>query len=170
MDPLTWGFIGTVIGAIVGASASIITTLINAQNSSRNQTNLEKYRRQETFREFQRDNYLKIQETFHKALRLACLLHLEDVKNFHKNGVWQTELLDSEVDTELMFSIRDLSICLERVHNDPLREEFKYLRNKIRSLSRTLSKVESDLIMSDLINKDFDKIMANLGIELRKNY
>ncbi len=86
MDPLTWGFIGTIIGAMVGASASIITTLINVQNSIKNQTNLEKYKRQEVFREFQRNNYLKIQEIFPSALRFAFKLHSIDVKNYYKNG------------------------------------------------------------------------------------
>ena len=32
MESLTWGFIGTIIGAIVGAGSSIATTIINSNN------------------------------------------------------------------------------------------------------------------------------------------
>ncbi|OXA93799.1 hypothetical protein [Flavobacterium hercynium] len=68
MDPLTWGFIGTLIGTVVGASATILTTIINTRNVSRKQNKLEIYKRQEIFREFQRDNYLKIQKAPIKPL------------------------------------------------------------------------------------------------------
>ena len=84
MEPLTWGFIGTLVGTLVGAAASIITTHINARNAIKIQNDLENYKRQEIFREFQRDNYLKLQETFLKALRLVSLLHLEEIKKYKK--------------------------------------------------------------------------------------
>ena len=170
MEPLTWGFIGTLVGTVVGASASIITTIINARNSSKIQNDLEKYKRQETFREFQRDNYLKLQEIFHKALRLVSLLHVEEIKNFNETGKWQKTILNSENDRNLMIALRDLSFYEERIENDQLREELKSLRKKISSVSRTSSKSESDKIMLDLMKNDFDRIMTNLGIELRKNY
>jgi len=170
MNPVTWGFIGTLIGTIVGASASIITTIIIARNSTKNQNNLEKYKRQENFREFQRDNYLKLQETFPKVLRLAGLLHLEDIKNYDENGEWQKSLLNSENDNNLMIELRDLSIYLERIQNENLREELKKFRNKISSVSRTSNKSESNDIMADLVKNDYDRIMTNLGTELRNNY
>ena len=170
MEPLTWGFIGTLVGTVVGASASIITKIINARNSSKIQNDLEKYKREEIFREFQRDNYLKLQEIFHKALRLVSLLHLEEIKSFNETGKWQKTQLNSESDKNLMIALRDLSFYEERIENDPLREELKSLRKKISSVSRTSNKSESDNIMLDLMKNDFDRIMTNLGTELRKNY
>lgn len=86
MDPLTWGFIGTLIGTVVGASASIFTTIINARTVSKNQNKLEIYKREEIFREFQRDNYLKIQESTYKAHRLVSLLHVQDMQNLKDSG------------------------------------------------------------------------------------
>lgn len=52
MEPLTWGFIGTLIGAIVGASASIFTTYINARNSSKIQENIEALKEKKYFEDF----------------------------------------------------------------------------------------------------------------------
>lgn len=170
MNPLTWGFLGTLIGTIVGASASILTTLINSRNHSKNIRNLEIYKRQEIFREFQRDNYLKIQETIYKTFRLATLLHLEDIENLKKTGMWQKSLLNSKNDNGLMIALKDLSIYLERIQNDDAREELRTLIEKISSTSKTSSKTESEAIMFDIATNHFDKTMANLGIELRKNY
>ena len=78
--------------------------------------------------------------------------------------------MNSKYDTKLRLSLRDLSIYLERVQNDDLREEIKKLRNKIASISMTSSPSESDSIISDLTINDFDRIMSHLGTELRKNY
>ena len=63
MNPESWGFIGTLIGAIVGASASILTTKINSKNAIKIQEEIERNTRKERFRNFQRDNILELQET-----------------------------------------------------------------------------------------------------------
>jgi hypothetical protein len=170
MNPLIWGLIGTIIGSIVGASASIITTIINARNSNRNQSNIEKYKRQEIFREFQRDNYLKLQEVFNDAYRLVTLLYLEDFENYKKNGEWQKELLNPENDVNFLIVFRNISIYLERIENNELREELKNLVKKMKSTSMTSSLSESEAILLDLAKNDFDKAIASLGKELRNNY
>ena len=170
MESVTWGLIGTLIGTTVGASASIITTVLNARNSTKNQNNIEKYKRQENFREFQRTNCLKLQEIFPKVIRLTSLILLEDIKNYHKTGEWQKSEIDSENDNSFMIEHRNLAIYLERIHNENLREELKKFAKKTSSVLRTSNKTESDVIMLDLVKKDYDRIMSNLGIELRKNY
>ena len=170
MEPLTWAIIGTFVGTIVGASASILTTYLNVQNSSKIQEKIEHYKRQEISREFQRNNYLEIQNTVHKSLRLATLLHFEDLKNYKKTGEWQKSLLNSENDYNLMISIRDLSMLSERVENIELRKELKSLINKISKLNNTSSKSESDEIIFELAPDKIDFIMEKIGTELRKNY
>ncbi|MDE1205541.1 hypothetical protein [Tenacibaculum larymnensis] len=52
MSPHTWGFIGVLIGAFIGASASIITTIISNRNAIKIQSKLEKNNRELLFREF----------------------------------------------------------------------------------------------------------------------
>src|SRR5690606_15398929 len=124
----TWGFIGTLIGTVVGASASIFTTYINAKNSSKIQKEIQNYTRNEKFRNFQRSNYLKLQDTIPRSIRLITLLHFEDLKNYKRTGEWQKTLLNSENDHNLMIAIRHLSIQTERVENETLRKKLKKLR------------------------------------------
>lgn len=169
MDPQTWGFIGALIGTVVGASASIITTVINARNVSRNQNKLEIYKRQEIFREFQRDNYLKIQENIHKAFRLVSLLHIQDMQNLKNTGKWQEGPLDSANDLELMYTFRDLVMQLERIQNEKVREEIRELLGKMSKVSITSDLEESKRLLKE-INLDFTNAMKILGTELRNNY
>jgi gas vesicle protein len=170
MDPITWGFIGTLIGTIVGASASIITTIINAKNLTKNQRNLENYKRKENFREFQRNNYLNVQEIFPRVMRLASLILLEDMKNYKKTGEWQKSSIDHENDNNLMMELRKLNIHIERIQNENLREELKRFIVKVSSVSMTSNLAKSNAIMAELASKDYDRIMVSLGKELRKNY
>ena len=170
MEPLTWGFIGTLIGTIVGASASIFTTYINAKNSSKIQENIHNYTRKEKFREFQRNNYLKLQDTIHKSIRLITLLHLEDLKNYRRTGEWQKTLLNSENDHNSLIAIRDLSIQTERVENEKLRKKLKDLRKKLTQVNNTECKIESENIMFELADNDINQIMEEIGTELRNYY
>lgn len=169
MDPLTWGFVGTLIGTIVGASASIFTTIINTINSNKNLSDLEKFKRLEFFREFQRNNYLKLQEILFKAIRLVAILNLEDIKNYTITGEWQKSKLDSESDMDLMITLRDLSIYSERIQSEDMREELKNIKFKMTRVLMTSNKDESDKYMIDLAN-EFENIMTRIGTELRKNY
>jgi len=169
MEPLTWGFIGTLIGTIVGASTSIITTYINNKNSLKIQKVQENFKRESSFREFQRENYLKLQETFHKTFRLVSLINLEDVKAFKKTGKWQEPGINLENDQNLTSSIRDLIFYEQRIENDQLRGELKKIRMKLSKVNNSLDMSESNDILLDLMLNDFDKLMTDLGTELRLN-
>lgn len=169
MDPLTLGFIGTLIGTAVGASASIFTTIINARNVSRNQNRLEIYKRQEIFREFQRDNYLKIQESTYKALRLVTLLHVQDMQNLKDSGQWQQGILNAENSNELLYTVNDIVMYLERIQNEKVREEIRKLTGKMLKVSHTGGWKESNQILGE-INLDISNAMKILGTELRNNY
>lgn len=70
MNTAILGFIGTIIGAILVTASSVITTLTNTGNSTKNQTILEKYKWEEFSREFQRNNYLNFNTFFLKLIVL----------------------------------------------------------------------------------------------------
>jgi hypothetical protein len=169
MDPLTWGFIGTLVGTVVGASASILTTIINTKNVSRNQNRLEIYKRQEIFREFQRHNYLKIQESTYKAHRLVSLLYVEDLQNLKDSGQWQQGILNAENSNELLFTVQDVMMYLERIQNEKVREEIRNLTGKILRVSHTSDLKESNQLLTE-IQLDISSAMKILGTELRNNY
>lgn len=169
MDPLTWGFIGTLIGTVVGASASILTTIINTRNVSRNQNKIEIYKRQEIFREFQRDNYLKIQEDIYKALAIINLMHIQGLKNFEDTGKWHDESPNSENYNELMAVLRDLMMYLERIENEKLRGEVRVILGKMTTVSSTSGWRESIDLLAQ-ITFAVNDVMKILGTELRNNY
>jgi hypothetical protein len=106
MDAATWGFIGTLAGAVIGATASICTTLVSSWNASRLQQNADYLERIERARAFQRDNLLALQDSLQDAMRLAARAHLEDAvaANFGKS------MLSEEVNQNILLSNRKLSI------------------------------------------------------------
>ena len=79
MEPVTWGFLGTIVGTIVGASASIITTLITGRYSIKLQKDAISHERNERAREFQRNNLLELQNVLSSHMRLVTRAHLEDI-------------------------------------------------------------------------------------------
>lgn len=169
MDPLTWGFIGTLIGTVVGASASIVTTIINSRNVSKNQNKLEIYKRQEIFREFQRDNYLKIQENIYKALGIINLMHIQGMQKLDDTGEWHEESPNSENYNELMAVIRDLMMYLERIENEKLRGEIRVILGKMTTVSSTSGWRQSIDLLAQITFAANDA-MKILGTELRNNY
>ena len=170
MEPLTWAFIGTLIGALVGASTSIITTYINNQNSLKLEKQKESFNRESSFREFQRENYLKLQETIHKTFRLVNLINMEDERALKKTGKWQESEVNLENSQNLMICLRDLNFYEERIENDQLRDDLKKIRMKLCKVNNPLNMAESYNVLIDLVTIDFDKLMTDLGTELRLNY
>ena len=169
MNPEIWGLVGILTGAILVTASSVITTLISTKSSTKNQITLEKLKREELFRDFQRKNFLEIQDILSKIYRYITVLHIEDLKNYKITKEWQKGILNDETNDNLLISNRNLCILSERVQNDNLRNQLKQIRTKMNSVSKTVSPSESNDKMFQLV-ADFDKIMNYLGVELRKNY
>jgi len=170
MEPLTWGFIGTLIGTLVGASASILTTYLNNQNSVKLIREQDRLNRDSSFREFQKENYLKIQEAFHNTVRLTSLINIEDVKLFKETGRWQESISQDHSHESLRSSLRDLAFYEQRIQNDGLREDLNRIRGKLSRVYNSLSMSESNEIMMDLLTNDYEKFISDIGNELRSNY
>ena len=169
MNPESWGFIGTLIGAIVGASASILTTKINSKNAIKIQEEIEKNTRKERFRNFQRDNILELQETLSHTFRLIAKAHLQDLNNYKNGTNWNSSSLSSELDNEIANNFRELSIKTERIDDDGLRNEISNLRRKMTECLTAESYEAGQGKLISLI-ETFDNTMPKLGKELRSNY
>ncbi|MDY0780393.1 hypothetical protein [Tenacibaculum sp. IB213877] len=165
MNPEVWGF----IGAILGASTSILTTFINNKNSNRIQSNLELNRRRELFREFQRDNLLKIQEKISKNMRLIGKAHIEDLSYFKETNKWNHADLSTELDNSLADSFRELSFMIERVDNNELREKLKKLIEQMAKclFSQNLTESKEEI---KKMTFELDNLMEDLGVVLRSYY
>lgn len=169
MNPESWGFIGTLVGAIVGASASIFTTKINSKNAIRIQEDIEKNARKERFRNFQRDNLLELQEKLTQAMRLVTKVYLGDLKHFKETMDWESSRLNPELDNEIADSFRELAIKSERIDDNGLRDEIAQLRTKMTECVMAKSYESGQGKLISLI-KRFDKLMPKLGEVLRQNY
>lgn len=169
MESINWGLIGTLIGTLIGASVSIITTYLNNKNSFSIQKSNERFKREELFREFQRSNLLKLQDLILHSMRLVGKTHFADLMNYRKTNKWQSNLLDSDLDTDINESLRRLAIKIERIQNDQLRNEMKDIRSQMNEclLSKTYEIRKCELIV---LTNSVDIVMPKLGEVLRANY
>lgn len=169
MDASTWGFIGSLAGAVVGASASIITTFINNSHSSKLQEQSDAFKRIERSSEFQRNNLLELQDKLHEAMRFAHRAHYEDTIGFKQNGEWGKTKLSEEVNQGIMITNKKLSILTERIADDELRSDLNHLRKTISSHVFAKSETQSLEFFNDA-STEFDTFMQKLGNVLRSNY
>ena len=169
MEPATWGFIGTLVGTIVGASASIFATYLNSRANVNIQKNTEKFKRAELFREFQRDNLLKLQDEFSVGMRLFGKAYLETTDYFKKYGSLQDFRLSNEVDVSLNSMSQNLVKLTERVDNQIVREKIIDIRKEMSSVVVSAFEFENHDYLKNLSNK-YEVLMTEIGIELRNNY
>lgn len=169
MEPATWGFIGTIIGTIVGASASIFATYLNGKNNLNIQKSTEKFKRDELFREFQRDNLLKLQDELTIGMRLVGRVYMESFSYFKKNDGWKGFRLSDEVDTKISSTFQNLTKLTERVNDDELRQKIVEIRQGMESFSVAKTELENMDFINNLSEK-YKKLMTDIGVELRRNY
>lgn len=168
MEPATWGFIGTLVGTIVGASASIIATYLNGKNSVTIQKSTEKFKRDELIREFQRNNLLKLQDEFTSGMRLIGKAHNESFHYYHKNKEWKGFKLSDEVDVGLNNMFQTLTKLTERVNNDKLRNQIIDIRKDMARFSVSEKESENHIWIKELGDK-FELLMSEMGKELRNS-
>jgi len=169
MDSAIWGFIGTIVGAIVGASASILTTIINGRKSAQLQKERDNFERLERSREFQRNTLLELQDSLSQNLRLIGRAHLEDVASYRQNDGVRSNLLSAELNQDIMLSNRKNAILTERISDDELRNNLKKLRQDMTDVLFAKSENESRNKLQ-IVSTNFEKFMGKLGVVLRNNY
>ncbi|TBN06766.1 hypothetical protein EYD45_02455 [Hyunsoonleella flava] len=169
MEPATWGFIGTILGTIVGTSASIFATYLNGKNTINIQKSTEKYKREELFREFQRNNLLKLQDEFSVGMRLIGKLHTEAFAYFKKNSTLKGFRVSDDIDAGINKSFQNLMKLTERVNDDKLRMKIIEIRMDMASFSISDTDPRDNVYIEELGNK-FEKLMTDIGIELRNNF
>ncbi|WP_018917449.1 hypothetical protein [Vreelandella zhanjiangensis] len=167
MEPVTWGFIGTVVGTVAGASASILTTVITEKNRRGIKRDEAAYAREEKLREFQCNNFIRIQDVLSSTMRLVAKAHLEDMDHYrNRQSESVPALLNCDLDNEIRLSNKELSILSERIADDSLRENIKLLRAKMTAVLLAKSAAESERALESL-SYAFDESMAKIGVVLR---
>lgn len=169
MDELSWGFIGVISGAIIGASTSIITTILTGNNTVRLQQNANNQERMEKARAFQRETLLAIQESINDTLRCMMQIHLADLSADKSSGAWGRNIIDYELDENNRVSNRRLQILTERVADDSLREELSELHSSISRSTCAASKEEAKQRVQSSVAQA-EEFMKHLGVVLRNLY
>ncbi|MBW8469879.1 MAG: hypothetical protein K0M67_16560 [Thiobacillus sp.] len=134
MDPAaSWGFIGTIAGAFVGALASIGTTWLNNKNASTLESDKFKAQKIESARAFQRETSIALQDAIHHLAGLAAKDQATLIKSFvaKRDGKPVPELETEEQKEDLKAAFRSVSILRERIANDAIRD----LVNRFTKLS-----------------------------------
>ena len=57
--------------------------------------------------------------------RLVSAVHLNDLEVYKKTGIWADNNIDEQLDSELMKTVRMISIDIDRVADDTTREKLK---------------------------------------------
>lgn len=169
MEAASWGFIGTVVGALVGASASVATTAITNWNAFRLQKGSNALERAERARAFQRENLLSAQETLQDLMRLMVRAHFADLAAYRATGEWGKNMLDDEINENTLLSNRKISALVVRVADDALRGRLKDLLGKINAVISATSKDNAEGMYSALPDV-YENAMEHLGSVLRDNY
>lgn len=157
------------IGALVGALASIGTTWLANTHSFRMHSDKQKEERREKAREFQRTTLLDLQEALYDAMRLSARAHHEDFMAHKAGAEWGKGLLTDEVSQGTLAANRRIAILVERVADAALRLEVKALTQQMTSITmQTEQQVAERLLMQ--VTDEFNSVVERLGTELRSYY
>lgn len=165
MEAAAWGFIGTVVGAL----ASVGTTLLTARHSNSIRKESVQLEREEKFRVFQRDTLLELQDALHDVMRLnGKALHLDT--EAHMGGAeWGKTLLPEALNEDLRVARRRLGLVVERVGDDGMRAEIKAINLKLTHSTIARSRSDADRAFNEA-TAQYVAAMEHLGTLLRSQY
>jgi len=169
MDAAAWGFVGALAGAIVGAGASVTTTVVTARSSADLQAQADVLERTERARAFQRDNLLAVQDALQDVARVAGRVHHEDLTAHRAGADWGKTLLSSELDEAALVANRRLTALVERIQDDSLREEIRATHSEFTWIAMARSQSDAEAHMA-AGGEMFLAAMGHLGQVLRGLY
>jgi hypothetical protein len=169
LDAASWGFIGTLIGAIVGASASVLTTSINSRNAVQLHKANNDLDRAERARAFQRETLLGTQEVLQASMRLMARAHIADTEAFRLTGQWGRNMLGDDLNESILLANQKMTALVERISDDSLRNTLKDLHGEISSVSQSDSRDEANIAFYQ-VGPAFQDAMTQLGTALRTFY
>lgn len=165
MDAMTWGFVGTV----VGATASIATTAITNWNTFRISQNSKIQDREEHARAFQRETLLKLQSEIRNYLRASVLVYRADNKNFKESGDWGKCALPDELSDQLLELNSKTTILIQRISNDELRNKLTEFKGVVAKSQLADNEYDAGAYYMEYINL-YEEVSDNLGRVLRESY
>lgn len=161
--------IETILSVFLGGALSVITTLLQNKHQRNSELLKDKLGRQVEYSLYQRKTLLRLQENFYLLGRLVSAVHLNDVEVYKKTGIWADNNIDEQLDSELMKTVRMISIDIDRVADDTTREKLK----RYKALWVDVTQAKSEQMSLDLYNEAlslWEGMFDHIGVELRKTY
>lgn len=169
MEPAAWGFVGSLLGAIVGAGTSVLTTAINTRHSLKLQAAGKEWEKTAKFSSFQQDTLLTVQSSVQTLTRLMAKAHLAHRRAYSDTGKWAEVAFESGLDGDLAEANRALSCIVERVADDDLRRKIKEFHHSVTAVYMSKSPDEARRAFV-AVGLEYAKIMERLGSTLRGLY
>ena len=170
MEAITWGFIGTLAGAVIGAASSIVTTTITAKNTQASQRSVHLEKRKERFRDLQGKNLMELQEAITKAMRIAYRIHRIDVESFESEQAQKNlPVIPADIDEEMLFLNRTISVLKERVSDENIRNEIDTTHSKLTAVFLSKSVNESKLNI-EMATESTLQLQKMIGAAIRSYY
>ncbi|MGF1878097.1 hypothetical protein L4D77_22655 [Photobacterium frigidiphilum] len=164
MDAMTWGFVGTV----VGATASIATTAITNWNTFKISQNTKIQDREERARVFQRETLLELQVEARNYVRACGQVYRADTKSFKDTGKWGAVLPEGLSDNLLELNAKT-SMLIQRVSNDELRSNLSSFKSISTKCQMAKDEYEAGAYYLEYVEL-YEKVSEQLGEVLRSSY
>jgi hypothetical protein len=164
MDAMTWGFIGT----IIGAATSIATTWITNWNTFRISQNAKTQDQEERARNFQRETLLELQVEIRKYILACSRAYRSSMKIYDLTCEWQ-EHIPENLDEQLFELNSKTSILIQRVSNDKLRCKLDELQTAATKCNRSKNECEAEKYYVNY-SDSYEKVHEQIGKELRNLY
>lgn len=159
------------LGALIGAGASIWMSYINNNKSHDLQTDLEKLKRDNVSKDFQRETLIKVEEGLFAAVKLNNQIFLMFLFEYKDKEIdWSKPTIPEKISEDLRENFKTVRSNNERLINSVLREKIYLFQNQIsRSIDFQRNKQQ---VINELtkINNKYDIVIKMIGAEIRKTY
>lgn len=164
MEAATWGFIGTIVGAI----ASIATTAITNWSSYNLKNKSIKHEKEALANTFQREVILELQVELLEYIRTCSQIYKCDRDYFEKNNCWGRSIPDELDELNRCLSAKTF-ILTQRVSHDELRNNLMLLKSNCTKFLLAQDQYEANVYYASY-SGDYDKVNKLLGQVLRSTY
>ncbi|PSV28111.1 hypothetical protein [Photobacterium sp. GB-56] len=164
MEAVTWGFVGTIVGAL----ASIATTALTSWNSHILSNKAKEHERQEVANAFQRETILDLQVEFFEYFRSCCQIYRYDKINFEDTGKW-SQSIPEELDDKNRTLSAKTALLIQRISDDELRTSLQAFKDVCIQCLMAKDEHEATKYHSKAMY-DYVKVNELLGKMLRSTY
>ncbi|KAB1179944.1 hypothetical protein [Photobacterium damselae] len=164
MEAVTWGFIGTIVGAL----ASIATTALTNWNSHVLSNRAKESEKQNAANTFQRETILELQVALLDYFRSCCQIYRYDLIILKKTGKWHQSVPEELNDINRTLTAK-ISILIQRISDDELRTSLKAFKSICTQFGLAENDREASMYHMQALS-DYENVNELLGQALRTTY